>query len=72
MKRRRVLISIDDATALLRDYVGQDIPADARPLQLMLRPTEAGRLGIMMDSDDWAVGQPPLDVKFELRRFHSL
>ena len=72
MKRRRVLISIDDCVRLLSDYCGDDIPADAQALRLMLRPTEQGRLGIEIASDSIPAGLPPLDVKFELRRFHSL
>ncbi len=73
MKRRRVLASIDDIVRLLADYCGADnIPQNVQALKLMIRPTEQGRIGIMCESPDWAAGLPPLDVKFELRRLHSL
>ena len=72
MKRRRIVISIDDIVRLFSDYCPDDIPADAQALGLMLKPTEQGRLGITIASDSIPKGLPALDVKFELRRFHSL
>lgn len=72
MKRRRILVSIDDLVRLLHDYCPDDIPADAQANRLMLRPTEQGRLGIEIVAESLPASLPPLAVKFELRRFHSL
>lgn len=73
LKRRRVVISIDDVVSLLRDYCGyDDFPADTMPEKLQLHQTEQGRLCIVAESQHWEHGMPPLEVKFEIRRFHSL
>lgn len=73
MRRRRIIISVDDLMGLLKDYCpADDIPSDTMPERLLLRPAEQGRLGILAESRFWPVGAPALEVKFELRRFHSL
>lgn len=58
--------------ALLADYCGDDVPQDVQAERLLIRHTEQGRIGIVADSPQWASGLAPLEVKFELRRLHSL
>ncbi len=76
MKDRIVITTIDTILALLRDYVpegsvGADsIPADAQPIKFMYRPSERGKLGILVESNSWTGGGAPIEIKFELRRSH--
>jgi len=71
MKRKRVLIDIDSILNLFKDYLTEEyIPADAMPLKFMLRPTDMGKLGILIYSDSLAEG-PPIPITFELKRMYS-
>jgi len=73
LKRRRVIVSVDDIMSMFRDYCSpEDFPSDAVPVTLKLKPTERGRMAIEAESRFWAHGLPPLEVRFELRRLHSL
>lgn len=73
LKRRRVIVSIDDIVSMMRDYCpAEDFPSDVAPLRLMLKPNERGKLAIEAESRFWQHGLPPLQVRFELRRLHSL
>lgn len=71
---RFVVIPIDDLMRLLVDYAGDalQLPADARPLKLMLKPTEKGKLGLQVYSDTWEQDQRPEQVNFHLKRFYSV
>jgi len=53
MRERFVIVTIDTIVELLKDYCGQDIPADAMPLRLLLRPEEKGRLAIELTSHEF-------------------
>lgn len=66
-----VITTIDSITEMFKDYCGADIPADAKAVKLMLMPAQKGRLAILMESDSWNSGGQ-MEVKFELRRFHSV
>lgn len=73
MKERFVILTIDTIAELFKDYCGpEDIPADAMPTKLLLRPTEKGRLAIEFVSDSWAEGLPPLAVTFKIKRMFAI
>ena len=72
-KRRRIIISIDDILNIFKDYCGaEDIPTDAMPVQLLLKPNELGALAIVAESAGWAEGLPPLSINFRLKRVYAL
>lgn len=71
-RTRDVVVSIDDLLAMLKDYVGgEDVPADAQPVRLMLNPQER-KLAIVAESAAWGPGMAPLQVRFDLRRVHAV
>ena len=73
MLDRRVLITIDTISELFKDYLTEeDLPADAMPIKLMLKPTEAGKLGILMVSDSFPENAPPYLVKFDIKKVYSV
>lgn len=69
--RRRILVDIDSIVNLFKDYLTEDyIPADAMPMNFMVRPTEMGKLGIVIYSDSLTEG-PPIPVTFSLKRIYA-
>ena len=73
MKPRYCVLTIDTLAALLRDYVGgEDIPADAMPIKMMLNPAERNKIAIVMTSNSWKEGMPALDVKFKIKRVFAV
>jgi hypothetical protein len=67
------MLTIDTIAELLKDYVGgEDIPEDAMPIKLMLKPTEQGKLAIEMVSDTWREGLDPLMINFKIKRVYGL
>ena len=73
MKERYVIVTIDTITELFKDYCGpSEIPADAKPVRLMLKPTDKGKIAILMESGEWKENQAPLKVKFDLRRTYAV
>lgn len=71
MNRRRILVDIDSILNLFKDYLTEEyIPADAMPLKFMIRPTEQGKLGILIISDQLKEG-PPIPVTFALKRVYA-
>jgi len=72
MRERFVIVTIDTIVELLKDYCGQDIPADAMPLRLLLRPEEKGRLAIELTSHEFKPDSPSLVVNFRSKRIHAV
>lgn len=73
MRPRYIILTIDTITALLKDYVGgEDMPADAQPLKLMVNPQAGNKIAIEMGSDSWREGLPPLDIKFKIKRVYGV
>lgn len=72
MKRRLVILSIEDITRLFKDYVGQvGFPVDAMPIKFLLNAQER-KLGMVVESDEWAKNMPPEEIKFDLRRVYGV
>lgn len=73
MKSRRILVSIDTIAELFRDYLTEeDLPKDAMPIKLMLKPSEAGKLGLLMVSDSIPEGAQPYQIKFDVKKVYSV
>lgn len=73
MRERYIIVRIDDIAEILKDYAGpEDLPANAKPVKLMLKPTERGKLALLMDSDDWQGDLPPLAISFKIKRVFSV
>ena len=67
--RRMVIVTIDSLLNMLKDYMAtEDLPATAKAVKMMYRPTDKGRIGIMVEDDGWVGMQRPLEAKFDLRR----
>lgn len=73
MKQRFLLLTIDTISELLKDYVDneEDIPSDAMPIKMMFKPTEQGKIGLVMVSDHFKDGAPPILVRFDIKRVFS-
>lgn len=72
MESRKIIITIDDVMALFKDYcTEEDIPSDAMPLKLMIKPAER-LFAIVADSEGWKHGLPPLQVKFDIKRIFGV
>ena len=72
MRERYVVVTIDTIVELLKDYCGEDIPTDAMPLRLLLRPEEKGRLAIELISDSFKPDSPSLVVNFRNKRVFAV
>lgn len=70
MAVRKVIVPIDSVLELFKSYTAEnhEIPWDAKPVSLMVRPAERGRFAIVADSPEWSAGLPSLTINFDLRR----
>ena len=69
---RDVVVDIDTLVALFKDYLSEeDMPRDAVAVKLMLHPTER-KLAIVAESEGWAHGLAPLEVRFDIRRIFGV
>lgn len=71
--RRRIIIPIDSILAMFRDYTKDtgDIPSDAVPLSLQVKPTEQGMFAILAESPTWK-DDTPIRVNFDIKRVFSV
>jgi len=73
MKPRYIMLTIDTITELIKDYVGlEELPDDARPIRMLFKPTEQGKLAIEMISDTWTKPQDPINVNFKIKRVYGV
>jgi hypothetical protein len=69
MKTRMISTTVDSLLEMFRDYFPSgDIPSDAQAVRLMHRPTDQGKLAILVESAEWKGEMPPLQVIFDIRR----
>jgi hypothetical protein len=67
-----IITTIDSVVEMFKDYCGVDeIPPDAQAVKLLFKPTERGRLAIVMESPSWQTGGQ-MEVRFEIKRFHPI
>lgn len=72
--KRFVVVPIDDLFRMIGDYAGAalGLPTDCAPVKLMYKPTEQGKLGLMIESASWDGDQPAEEIRFDLRRVYGL
>jgi hypothetical protein len=70
-QRRMIITTIDTLTDMFKDYCRGEIPNNAQAVRLQFKPTEKGKLGIVMESDEWKTGGQ-MEVKFEIKRFFGV
>jgi hypothetical protein len=57
---------------MMRDYMPEgDVPQGAKPVKIMANPQTAGKIGVLVESDEW-VGHAEQLVDFRLKRFHAV
>lgn len=68
MKRRWVILPIDDITAILRDYASQiGFPGDAVPITWMLHPASQ-KIALVVEAESFVGNQPTEEIKFQLKQ----
>lgn len=70
MARRKIIIPIDSVLEMFKSYTAEnnEIPWDAKPVTLMVKPSENGRFAIVAQSESWGAALPPLEIKFDIQR----
>lgn len=70
MASRKIIIPVDSVLELFKSYTAEnnEIPIDAKPVSLMVRPAERGAFAIVADSEAWPSNQPPIIINFDIRR----
>jgi hypothetical protein len=73
MARRKIIIPVDSILELFKSYTAEnhEIPMDAKPTALMVKPGEQGKFAIRATSEEWAQNLPPLQINFDIRRIFS-
>lgn len=73
IRTRGVILTIDTIAELFKDYIGgEDVPEDAMAVKLMFKPTEQGKLALLMVSDSFPADAAPLQATFNLKRLYSV
>jgi hypothetical protein len=73
MTDRPVIITANTILAIFKDYMAaEDLPADATLVTMMYKPTEQGKLAIVVEADSIPSGAEPLQVHFDIRRLYSV
>jgi hypothetical protein len=58
---------------MLKDYCGnEDIPRDAQLVQVLYKPTDAGKLAFVVESPQVKLGAQAIEVKVDLRRIYQV
>ena len=70
---RKIIIPIDAIMNMFRDYTKDtgDIPDDAMPLSLQIKPTEKGMFAILAESPNWK-DDTPIRINFDIKRVYSV
>lgn len=72
LRTRRVLVTIDTLTDMLKDYLSaEDMPFDAMPIKMMVNPTENGKIAILMTSNDFPADAPNYSVRFDIKKVYG-
>jgi hypothetical protein len=73
MARRKIIIPIDSILEMMKSYTAEnhEIPTDARPTALLVRPQEPGKFAIMITSPELKRDMPPLQIHFDIRRIYG-
>lgn len=70
MARRKIIIPVDSVLELFKSYTAEnhEIPYDAKPVTLMVKPQETGKFAIVAQSDSFPTNAPPLQISFDIGR----
>lgn len=70
MARRRVIIPVDSVLDLFKSYTAEnnEIPWDAKPVTLMVKPTEKGMFAIVAESPEWTGRETSIVIHFDIQR----
>ena len=70
MASRKIIIPVDSVLEMFKSYTAEnnEIPADALPITLLVKPQEMGKFAIVARSNDWAENLPPLQIHFDIKR----
>lgn len=71
-RKRMVILTIQGIGALLRDYLGDNMPEDAVGVGIEINPQENGRLALVMESPSIPDNAKPLFVNFNLKKVYAL
>lgn len=74
MKPRYIMLTIDTIAELIKDYASEaEIPADAMPISLKMKPTEPGKMAMELVSDNWpSSDMSPLVISFKIKRVYGV
>ena len=70
-RSRLVIITIDTMLAIIKDYAGGAIPADATAVSLRVNPQEKGKFMLVIDSPSIPAGTAPMMLHFDIKRYFS-
>jgi hypothetical protein len=67
---RKIIVPVDSVLEMFKSYTAEnnEIPLDAKPVTLMVKPTERGQFAIVAESQDWGKDLPPIVINFDIRR----
>ena len=70
--RRKVVIPVDTLLSIIKDYRREsgEIPEDAVPVSLQIKPTEQGMFGLMVQSEEFRDDRP-IRIAFDIKRIYS-
>jgi hypothetical protein len=70
--RRKVVVPVDTLLAIIKDYTRSthDIPDDAVPVSLQIKPSEKGMFGLMIQSENFK-DDAPIRVNFDIKRVYT-
>ncbi len=72
-RTRQVLVTANTLLEIFKNYCGPvDVPGDAKLVQMLIKPTERGRFKFVVESPEIREGQPPLEIRFMLKRVYGL
>lgn len=73
MKKRMIILRIDDLTRIIRDYMlAEDAPQDMAGVKIMVNPAERNAIGLMVESDEWDGYLGEQRVVFDLKRYFGV
>lgn len=70
MALRKIIIPVDSVLEMFKSYTAEnhEIPTDALPVTLLVKPTEMGKFAIVASSPEWSHGEPPISIHFDIKR----
>lgn len=71
--KRTVILTVRDLTRMISDYMlKEDAPKDIRPVKLMINSQHQGKIGLLVESNEWVGYQGTQVVDYQLKRIYNL